>query len=75
MRSISAHILEYAQSQQFVALVVIALLSFALYLIICCDDGEQAVPIFVPLPDQCKPGWEGETLEHPSLKVFGLRIN
>ena len=32
-------------------------------------DAEAAVDYEVPLPAQCQPGWKGEVLENPSLKV------
>lgn len=32
-------------------------------------DGEKAIDYDVPLPEQCKPGWTGEQLKDPSLKV------
>lgn len=34
------------------------------------DSAEQPVNFIVPLPEQCKPGWKGEVLEDPSIKVF-----
>ena len=32
-------------------------------------DAEAAVDYSVPLPQQCQPGWKGEVLEKPSIKV------
>lgn len=32
-------------------------------------DAEAAIDYKVPLPPQCLPGWKGEVLEKPSLKV------
>lgn len=32
-------------------------------------DPEAAVDFEVPLPPQCQPGWKGQVLEKPSLKV------
>jgi len=34
------------------------------------------VPYTVPIPEQCKPGWEGEVLENPAITVWGnVRLN
>ena len=35
----------------------------------CRADPEEAVKYVVDTPEQAKPGWEGEVLEEPSLKV------
>lgn len=32
-------------------------------------DPEAAVDYSVPVPAQCRPGWKGEVLAEPSLKV------
>lgn len=32
-------------------------------------ESEAAVDFEVPLPKQCEPGWQGEILQEPSLKV------
>ncbi|GAM89659.1 hypothetical protein ANO11243_076980 [Dothideomycetidae sp. 11243] len=34
-------------------------------------DPERAVDYTVPLPEECKPGWSGKTLDNPSLKIPG----
>jgi len=34
-------------------------------------DSEKAVGFTVPVPDQCKPGWQGKVLDEPSIKVSG----
>lgn len=34
-------------------------------------DPEAAVPYDVAVPEQARPGWKGEVLEQPSLKVRG----
>ncbi|KAK5174902.1 Meiotic Sister-Chromatid recombination aldehyde dehydrogenase [Saxophila tyrrhenica] len=33
--------------------------------------GEAAIDIDVPAPEQCKPGWQGKTLDEPSIKISG----
>ncbi|KAK5734016.1 Meiotic Sister-Chromatid recombination aldehyde dehydrogenase [Elasticomyces elasticus] len=35
------------------------------------SDPEPAVSFTVPAPEQCKPGWQGKTLDNPSIKVSG----
>ncbi|KAG9946760.1 Aldedh-domain-containing protein, partial [Aureobasidium melanogenum] len=34
-------------------------------------ESEAAVDFEVPLPKQCEPGWQGEVLQEPSLKISG----
>ncbi|KAH0377308.1 Aldedh-domain-containing protein, partial [Aureobasidium melanogenum] len=34
-------------------------------------ESEAAVDFEVPLPKQCEPGWQGEVLHEPSLKISG----
>jgi hypothetical protein len=41
--------------------------------IFCRADPEKAVKYVVEPPEQAKPGWTGEVLEKPSLKVRTLR--
>jgi len=31
------------------------------------------IPYAVPVPEQCKWGWEGKVLENPSIKVLASR--
>lgn len=39
------------------------------------SDPEAAVPYNVTPPEQIKPGWEGEVLEDPSMKVgFSIHL-
>jgi hypothetical protein len=35
---------------------------------------EAAVDYTVEVPVQCRPGWEGETLEKPSIKVNKSKV-
>jgi hypothetical protein len=39
----------------------------------CRADPEKAVKYVVEPPEQAKPGWEGEVLEKPTLKVWKSR--
>jgi len=49
------------------SLAAIVFTSAVLYLV--KPDPEAAVDFDVPIPVQCEPGWQGEVLENPSLKV------
>lgn len=69
MQSLGDHILEYDPSQLLIVFVVLVSLSTTAYIFMRYDDGEQPVPFQVPIPEQSKPGWQGEILEHPSIKV------
>ena len=33
------------------------------------ESSERPVDYSVPTPEQCKPGWEGEELDEPSIEV------
>lgn len=33
------------------------------------NDDERPVSFTIPLPEQCKPGWKGEVLDDPKIKV------
>ena len=33
------------------------------------NDEESALDIHVPIPEQCKPNWQGTLLNEPSIKV------
>lgn len=69
MRSLNDNLLEYAQSQHLVAFLVIVFFSITAYFFVPRDNNEQPVPFDVPIPEQSKPGWRGEILEYPSIKV------
>lgn len=45
-------------------LLVIAVAAFVLP-----QDPETAVKYDVAIPEQCRPGWKGQQLDEPSLKV------
>jgi len=47
--------------------IVIAATGIIVY--VARPDQEAAVEYHVPLPPQCEPGWKGEVLENPSIKV------
>jgi len=58
------------ENGQFVLLTLLGLLLGALLISLVRPDPEQAVRYDVEIPDQCKPGWKGEELDRPSLKVL-----
>lgn len=45
---------------------------FVLYFLLRKDD-EAPVPYQVTPPEQVRPGWKGEVLEEPNLKVCSTR--
>ena len=49
------------------AAIVVAGAGFK-YVFIGGED-ESPIPINVPVPEQVKPGWTGEVLDHPEIKV------
>lgn len=43
---------------------------FAIFKYIVLDDNEETpVKFKVPVPEQCSPGWKGEVLKEPTIKV------
>lgn len=38
-------------------------------------EDEAPVDFRIPVPEQCAPGWEGELLDKPSVKVDHLPCN
>ncbi|SLM40490.1 aldh-like protein [Lasallia pustulata] len=45
--------------------------SFWFLQLVLGNDAEAAVDYTVPIPEQCKPGWKGEELEDPQIKLPG----
>ncbi|KAK5132222.1 hypothetical protein LTR08_009282 [Meristemomyces frigidus] len=50
------------------------LLSACLLYAVLRKDLEKAVDFTVPLPEPCKPGWRGEPLDEPTIKVSGSTV-
>lgn len=44
-------------------------LLITLYFTFLNNDDERPVSFCIPLPEQCKPGWKGEVLDDPKIKV------
>ncbi|CAD0098854.1 unnamed protein product [Aureobasidium mustum] len=61
-----------SENQSTVALTWVAVV-FATAVLWFATKGESeaAVDFEVPLPKQCGPGWQGEVLQEPSLKISG----
>ncbi|KAF2745811.1 ALDH-like protein [Sporormia fimetaria CBS 119925] len=55
------------------SLAVVPLLA-VLIIALFDEDKEAAVPYQVAAPEQAKPGWRGEILEEPTLKVSGSKL-
>ncbi|KAL8636202.1 MAG: hypothetical protein Q9228_006378, partial [Teloschistes exilis] len=52
--------------------IICALLTYVtLVFVLFREDTEAPIDYTVPLPEQCKPGWKGKTLEEPSIKIPG----
>lgn len=51
------------------ASIVVLLISIYYYYEYLTSDTEQPVDFSVPLPKQCEPGWAGEVLDEPAIKV------
>lgn len=49
--------------------LVAFVISFWFLKLVLSNDAEAAVDYTVPIPEQCKPGWKGEELEDPQIKV------
>ena len=69
MRSLNEYVLAYAQTQHLIASFFIIVLSISAYFFISRNENEEPMPFQVPIPEQSKPGWQGEILELPSIKV------
>lgn len=54
-----------------VAAILLAVIAAWLAYRLSRTDPEAAVQFTVPTPDQCKPGWQGQVLERPSIKISG----
>ena len=52
--------------------VLSVLFVFAVFKVIVLDDDESVVNYRVPVPEQCSPGWKGEILKEPSIKVSSM---
>lgn len=65
---------DLSTSPQQVAPVLVALVAtvatiFWIYRAVCASDDEGPIAFSIPRPEQCKPGWEGCTLDEPQIKV------
>lgn len=59
-----------SENQSTVALTWVAVVfATAVLWLATKGESEAAVDFEVPLPKQCEPGWQGEVLQEPSLKV------
>lgn len=59
-----------SENQSTVALTWVAVVfATAVLWLTTKGESEAAVDFEVPLPKQCEPGWQGEVLQEPSLKV------
>lgn len=56
---------------ELIILICSAILTLliTLYFTLLNNDDERPVSFTIPLPEQCKPGWKGEVLDGPKIKV------
>ena len=57
------------------AFVLTAVIYLFLTYTLLGDEDELPARFIVPIPEQCKPDWEGEVLEEPSIKVCSSKVN
>lgn len=50
-------------------LSMLCCLAIAIFAYCLAPDFEKPALYRVPVPEQCAPGWKGEVLENPSIKV------
>jgi hypothetical protein len=62
------HLDEYSK----LALGAIGVLTAIVFYVLFRSDPEAAVPYNVTPPNEAQPGWKGEVLEEPSLKVMSV---
>jgi hypothetical protein len=58
----------FQESNAFI-IVALSVLACLLSYYFLRSDAEAAIPYDVPPPKQAMPGWKGEVLEKPKLKV------
>ena len=61
--------MERLEDHNTYVLGAISAISLVFFYLLFRTDPEAAVPYEVTPPEQVKPGWKGEILEEPSLKV------
>lgn len=52
----------------------ILILLITIYFALLNNDDERPVSFSIPLPEQCKPGWKGEVLDDPKVKVSKAQL-
>lgn len=58
-----------ASKQELVWWSCFSLLTVVVFKILLRSDAEDAIEFSVPVPEACRPGWEGKQLNEPSIKV------
>ncbi|KAF2689379.1 ALDH-like protein [Lentithecium fluviatile CBS 122367] len=66
--------MEHLEGYNTYVLGAIGALTLGLFYILLRSDPEAPVPYNVTPPEQSQPGWKGEVLEEPSLKVSGSSL-
>jgi acyl-CoA reductase-like NAD-dependent aldehyde dehydrogenase len=54
-----------------IAITTTSLIAACILYLLLRHDEEKAVDFTVATPEQCQPGWQGKTLQRPSIKASG----
>ena len=58
-----------ASRQELIWWSCFSVLTLLVFKILLRSDAEDAIEFSVPVPEACRPGWEGKQLDEPSIKV------
>lgn len=63
-----------ASSQELIWWSCFSVLTLLVFKILLRSDAEDAIEFSVPVPEACRPGWEGKQLDEPSIKVRHVNV-
>ena len=63
-----------ASRQELIWWFCFSLLTLLVFKILLRSDAEDAIEFSVPVPEACRPGWEGKQLDEPSIKVRHVNL-
>jgi hypothetical protein len=63
-----------ASRQELIWWSCFSVLTLLVFKILLRSDAEDAIEFSVPVPEACRPGWEGKQLNEPSIKVWHVTI-
>ena len=71
MENLNHFLLSGLPSPEFCIAVTAGVIIVVFFRYTVLSDGEDsALDVSVPVPEQCKLGWEGRLLDEPNLKVL-----